>query len=470
MKLYVDLANFQLIEGPGFRNPITELRFKRGDAARLDVVFLDNGITPTTIGDPESLEIHFGAKLMGQYGADYIVHTDDWTMPASGAAYPVYSCSPSFNNVELDAALFVGVADLAQIILMGEISFREAGGPPTSTGTVTIIVANDVNRGTEGTPLALPTPEAWLAERAMHRFGVPMVSVGSNVLRMDIYAWADLGTHPARDMMLPAWISGSVGLYASAGRWVYYNGGQYLGFANGSASELPTVSPIASSLLWDNDTQEWTTRPDPFTSWPTINFYGPARVAAYDENVHLEGNETVAGEKSFSGQMELTGQLPTNPTSAVNRGMLDLNVVYCKQAADQIVNNSTTPVDSSLSVILGVGVWEITGAILTTSTTTAPGVKFKAVFTGNLAADDHDRINFAQGTSGATDGNVQMVAVGSEYQSLASSSAFFTAILSSVVRVIAAGDFKIQFAQKTATAENTQLSTVSMLLARRISY
>ena len=31
VKLYVDLETFELIEGPGFRNPVTNLRFKRGD-------------------------------------------------------------------------------------------------------------------------------------------------------------------------------------------------------------------------------------------------------------------------------------------------------------------------------------------------------------------------------------------------------------------------------------------------------
>ena len=50
MKLFVDLETLQLIEAPGFRNPITSLRFKRGDAALLEVAFLTNGTTPASIG------------------------------------------------------------------------------------------------------------------------------------------------------------------------------------------------------------------------------------------------------------------------------------------------------------------------------------------------------------------------------------------------------------------------------------
>ena len=167
MKLYVDLDKLELIEGPGFRSPVSTLRFKRGDAARLEVVFLANGTTPATIGDPGTLEIHFGAKLNGQYGTDYVVHSADWTMPDPEPASPVYSCAPSFNTAALDAALAIGGAELAEITLMGEITWREGSGEPTSTRTVLVVVANDVNRGTEGTPLSGPTPEEWLSARAV---------------------------------------------------------------------------------------------------------------------------------------------------------------------------------------------------------------------------------------------------------------------------------------------------------------
>ena len=47
---------------------------------------------------------------------------------------------------------------------MGEISWTN-GGEPTSTRTFAIVVANDVNRGTEGTPLAAESPDEWLESR-----------------------------------------------------------------------------------------------------------------------------------------------------------------------------------------------------------------------------------------------------------------------------------------------------------------
>ena len=167
MKLYVDLETLDLIGGPGFRNPISALRFKRGDAALLEVVFLAGGATPASIGDPATLEIQFGIKPRYRYDVGYLCHTADWTMPAPDAVSPVYQCSPSFNTVELDSALGVGSStgtELAELTLMGEITWREGSGQPTSTRTFFVIVENDVNRGTEGVPAnadpPYPAPQA----------------------------------------------------------------------------------------------------------------------------------------------------------------------------------------------------------------------------------------------------------------------------------------------------------------------
>ena len=161
MKLYVDFETLQLIEGPGFRNPVTALRFKRGDSARLEVSFLEGGSTPASIGNPGTLEIHFGIKPRSRYDIGYLVHSADWTMPAEEAESPVYQCSPSFNTVELDSALGVGSStgtELSEITLMGEITWREGSGEPTSTRTFLVIVENDVNRGTEGVPISAEPP------------------------------------------------------------------------------------------------------------------------------------------------------------------------------------------------------------------------------------------------------------------------------------------------------------------------
>jgi hypothetical protein len=172
VKLYVDLETLQLIEGPGFRNPVSSLRFKRGDAAQIEVMFLAGGITPVAIGDPISLEIQFGIKPRNRYDIGYLVHSASWIMPDSEP--PVYRCLPSFNTIELDSALGVGSStgsELGEITLMGEITWREGSAEPTSTRTFLVVVENDVNRGTEGVPTSAeppyPAPESIVTTAAI---------------------------------------------------------------------------------------------------------------------------------------------------------------------------------------------------------------------------------------------------------------------------------------------------------------
>ena len=174
VKLHVDLETLQLIESPGFRNPVTSLRFKRGDAAQIEVMFLASGTTPVAIGDPVSLEIQFGIKPRNRYDISYLVHSANWIMPEPEAETPVYRCSPSFNTLELNSALGLDSAtgnELSEITLMGELTWRDGIAEPTSTRTFLIVVENDVNRGTEGVPTSAeppyPAPESIVTTAAI---------------------------------------------------------------------------------------------------------------------------------------------------------------------------------------------------------------------------------------------------------------------------------------------------------------
>jgi hypothetical protein len=157
VKLHVDLETLQLIQGPGQRSSVAALRFKRGDSARLQVVFLENGVTPATIGNPNALEIQIGIKPRNQFDRSYLAHGADWSMPAEGDDAPTYECSLSFNTLQLNSALNIAsptAEELPEITLMGEITWREGTGEPSSTRTFLVVVENDVNRGTEGVPLS----------------------------------------------------------------------------------------------------------------------------------------------------------------------------------------------------------------------------------------------------------------------------------------------------------------------------
>lgn len=165
MKLHVDLETLQLIQGPGQQGAIPTLRFKRGDTARLQVMFLKNGITPASIGDSELLEIQFGLKPRNQFDRAYFAHSSDWSMPADGDEAPTYVCAMSFNTVAINSALNVGsmtLEELPEITLMGEITWREGSGESTSSRSFLVVVENDINRGNEGVPSeadpAYPSP------------------------------------------------------------------------------------------------------------------------------------------------------------------------------------------------------------------------------------------------------------------------------------------------------------------------
>jgi len=159
VKLHVDLETLQLIQGPGQRSPLAPLKIKRGDSARLQVAFLENGLTPALIGDPAALQIQFGVKPRNQFDSPYLAHTAEWTMPAEGDDAPTYQCAVSFNTTGIDAALGLdGETQLAEITLMGEITWREGTAEPTSTRTFLVVVENDVNRGTEGVPVSADPP------------------------------------------------------------------------------------------------------------------------------------------------------------------------------------------------------------------------------------------------------------------------------------------------------------------------
>jgi hypothetical protein len=204
VKLFIDLETLQLIEGPGFRNPVTSLRFKRGDAARLEVVFLRNASTALSIGDPATLELQFGVKPRNRYDVGYLVHTADWTLPPSGAESPLYQCSPSFNTLELDSALGVGSStgsELSEITLMGEITWREGGAEPTSTRTFLVVVENDVNRGTEGVPTSAEPPYPAAGNVATIGTFTPAVTVTAPAANLTAFNPATASVGNVADML-----------------------------------------------------------------------------------------------------------------------------------------------------------------------------------------------------------------------------------------------------------------------------
>lgn len=149
MRLYIDLDILQIIQAPGLRQSIRELRFRRGDTVQLEVIFCRGS---QILELPIDTTGRFGIKETGKYNADYLASDLAWTK--SGAAdSTVYTFNLNLNTAPINEALHTGPGEdpVAQISAIGEIEWNGAG-IIQSTLPVTVLIDNDINKGTEGVP------------------------------------------------------------------------------------------------------------------------------------------------------------------------------------------------------------------------------------------------------------------------------------------------------------------------------
>lgn len=161
MRIYVDLDLLQLIQAPGVRQTVRELRFRRGDTAVIEVGFCQSG---TVIELPSDATGRFGVKSDKQYEGDYLAAAVAWTKNGAGSS-ALYAFNVNFNTIEINAALKVNANpedDVPQLRAMGEIEWIW-GGNIQSTVAVTVLIDNDINKGTEGAPVSgNPVPMTWI--------------------------------------------------------------------------------------------------------------------------------------------------------------------------------------------------------------------------------------------------------------------------------------------------------------------
>lgn len=102
MRLNVDLDSNSLIRSPGNKNPVTAITFKRGDTARLEVVFSRAGVTQALSDSGATGKLMI--KPTGEYQADPLVSDLAWTKEGTGAD-AIYVFNPDFNVEGLNDAL-----------------------------------------------------------------------------------------------------------------------------------------------------------------------------------------------------------------------------------------------------------------------------------------------------------------------------------------------------------------------------
>jgi hypothetical protein len=135
-------------------------------------------------------------------------------------------------------------------------------------------------------------------------------------------------------------------------------------------------------------------------------------IATNNSAVMLTGDQTsIGGNKSFSGQMELSGQAATNGTSVMTRALGDARYglgtvgnTFSSVNINNVVSANTTPVTLA-SVTLPVGTYQIDSLIAATASATGHG---GYLFTLRASANVHFGLveHYAADGSNLTTGNV----------------------------------------------------------------
>ena len=154
MNLYFDLDAGIFVSGPGTRDRVDRLSFKRGDTVSLAVRFL-RGIVVQELASGATGQI--GLKELGEYDADLVAGATSWTKTGTTTS-TVYTFELGLNTAELNALLAHDATegnDVASVDLMFEMEVI-AGGITTSSPTLTCTIQNDVIKNDE----LVPAPSA----------------------------------------------------------------------------------------------------------------------------------------------------------------------------------------------------------------------------------------------------------------------------------------------------------------------
>lgn len=141
--------------------PLGIQSFRRGDEEQVRITLTDDG-TAYELGAGEVLIFTLKGAL-GLRSADPLVRvsTDDWTNAAN-----VYTANLVADGAELTAALDALPVGTWELSLVGDISWQESvSSRPRSSSDLAVVCKNDVERDTDGVPVASTT--LWQRIKAM---------------------------------------------------------------------------------------------------------------------------------------------------------------------------------------------------------------------------------------------------------------------------------------------------------------
>jgi len=197
----------------------------------------------------------------------------------------------------------------------------------------------------------------------------------------------------------------------------------------------------------------------------------------------IDGNLTLAGTKTFSGQTELTGQAATNETSAMTRALGDSRylqriAVVAESDESRTPNTTTYQDDSVLIVTLDVGRWIVEADVLFANNDDVCGARVQLAFSGTM--DTAKSPVFAhQGTSTGSN-EINANTAGTRPVGVLGVTMPRVIIVAATARnamlrvkhsvlVTVAGNYRIQWGQGTASATSPTIrKSGSFLVATKI--
>ena len=153
MRIYLDLDSRLILSTPN--RPIRTLEFKRRDNDSLELQFVRGGIVvPVSSGTT----VQYGLKPVDQYGAGFF-SVGSFVKTGSGEA-ALFTASVNLNTVPIAQAFDLEPKSISAML---EIEARD-GDTVNSSITLPVTLHNDVIRGDEATPAAIPDGKASQAE------------------------------------------------------------------------------------------------------------------------------------------------------------------------------------------------------------------------------------------------------------------------------------------------------------------
>ena len=189
---------------------------------------------------------------------------------------------------------------------------------------------------------------------------------------------------------------------------------------------------------------------------------------------------TIAGDKTFSGQIELTGQAATNSTSAMTRDLGDARYapisVSATPTTDLDISNSTTfAADAGLALALTSGTWEVTGRVHISESVVSNTAGSKAridVTENSYVVFSSYFLQLFSGITPTTFTSIirPVISVSTTFPSaeLAQTSSRTTYKVDAIIKMIGNGTLNFEWAQNVSNATPTRRYAGSYMTARRI--